>query len=147
MDRTLKSDFVFWVATRLFRRTLVETILGTPIDDVTSASAGDQQRTYAMLDLIQPISLREKGLRNEEMVARSLRRYELERISAPALVASVEDDGYLTYGPALYTAQQIPGAKFIGYARGGHLWVGHEAELSAAVRKFLVTPGTAAPVQ
>jgi len=32
----------------------------------------------------------------------------------------------------------IPGAQFVGFARGGHLWVGHDAELAAAVTKFLV---------
>ena len=147
IDHTLKSDFVFWAATRLFRGTMVESILGTPLDDVTSASPADRRRTYAMLDLIQPISLREEGLRNEGVVGESLRRYELEKIAAPTLIASVEDDRYLTYGPARYTAEHIPGAKFVGYARGGHMWVGHDAELSAEVRKFLGGIGTASAVQ
>jgi hypothetical protein len=88
IDHTLRSDFVYWAATRLFRGTMVESILGAPLGDVTSASRADQQRTYAMLDLVQPISLREKGLRNEGMVGQSLRRYELEKIAAPTLIAA-----------------------------------------------------------
>jgi 2-hydroxy-6-oxonona-2,4-dienedioate hydrolase len=133
---TLNSDFVFWATTRLFRDTLIESILATPLTDVKAASADD--RMSSMLDSIQPISRREKGLRNEGAVAQSLRRYELEKIAAPSLIASVEDDLFLTYANARYTAEHIPGAQFVGFARGGHLWVGHDAELAAAVTKFLV---------
>jgi pimeloyl-ACP methyl ester carboxylesterase len=147
LEHTLKSDFAYWAATRLFRGTMVETILGTPLGDVTSASPADQRKTYAMLDLILPISLREQGLRNELAVAQSLKRYDLERIAAPSLIASVEDDGYLTYAPARYTAEHVPGAKFIGYARGGHMWVGHGEALSAEVRKFLADAAGRAAVQ
>lgn len=137
MNRALSSDFIYWTATRLFRGAMVESILGTPLEDVASASPVDQRRTYALLDLIQPISWRAQGLRNDQSVAESLRRYELETIAAPTLVASVKDCGYGTYEPARYTAEHIPGARFIGYARGGHLWVGHDAELSTEVKKFL----------
>lgn len=135
IDHTLGSDFGFWVATRLFRGTMVESILATPLADVKSAKAED--RVYSMLDLIQPISEREKGLRNEGAVAQSLRRYPLEALSAPTLIASVEDDLFGTYPNARYTAEHIPHAKFIGFERGGHLWVGHEAELAASVTDFL----------
>jgi 2-hydroxy-6-oxonona-2,4-dienedioate hydrolase len=135
IDHTLNSNFGFWAATRLFRGTLVESILATPLADVKSANA--EHRVYAMLDLIQPISERKKGLRNEGAVAQSLRRYDLEAISAPTLISSVEDDLFGTYPNARYTAEHIPHAKFIGFARGGHLWVGHEAELAAAVTDFL----------
>src|ERR1700675_4253672 len=114
------------VSTGLFRDTMIESILATPLTDVKAASADD--RMSSMLDSIQPISRREKGLRNEGAVAQSLRRYELEKIAAPSLIASVEDDLFLTYANARYTAEQIPGAQFVGFARGGHLWVGHDAE-------------------
>lgn len=135
IDHTLGSDFVFWATTRLFRGTMIESILGTPLMDVRDAFAG--QRMCDMLDSIQPISRREQGLRNEGAVAQSLRRYELEKIAAPTLVASVEDDLFLTYPNARYTAEHIPHAKFVGFSRGGHLWVGHEAEMAAAVTGFL----------
>jgi pimeloyl-ACP methyl ester carboxylesterase len=146
LEHTLSSDFAFWLATHLFRGAMVESILGTPLEDVDSASPRDQQRTYAMLDLIQPISRRAQGLRNERSVAQSLRRYELEEIVAPTLVASVEDCGYLTYEPARYTAEHIPGARFIGYPRGGHLWLGHDAELAAEVKAFLEGESSRTPV-
>ena len=137
LDRALRSDFVFWSLTRLLRGAMVESILGTPLADLREATPADRRRTYEMLDLIQPISLRQQGLRNDAVVGQSLRRYPLERLPAPTLVVSVEDDRYRTYGPARYTAAHVPAARFVGYARGGHLWIGHTAELSAEVRKFL----------
>lgn len=143
IDHALGSDFVFWAATRLFRGVMVESVLATPLADVKAVPPADRERVYAMLDLIQPISRREKGLRNEAMVAKFLRRYELERIMAPTLIASVEDDLFHTWPNARYTASQISGAKFVSYASGGHLWAGHAAELAAEVTSFLRQHSTA----
>jgi pimeloyl-ACP methyl ester carboxylesterase len=147
IEHTLSSDFGFWAATRLFRGAMVESILGTPMRDVRDAPAADRERIFATLDLIQPISQRKEGLRNEGLVAQSLRRYDLEKIAAPTLIASVEDDGYLTYVPARYTAAHIPGAKFVGFPRGGHMWVGHQAEVAAEVQGFLERAASAPAVQ
>src|SRR5258705_11510418 len=69
--------------------------------------------------------------------ASNLRPLPLERIAAPTLIASVENDGYQTFAGARYTADRIPGARFIGYPRGGHLLVGHDGEFLAEVVKFL----------
>ncbi len=147
LERTLSSDFAFWAATRLFRGTMIESVLGTPMRDVRDAPAAERERLFAMLDRIEPIRQRKEGLRNEGVVAQSLRRYDLEKIAAPTLIASVEDDGYLTYVPARYTAAHIPGARFIGYPRGGHMWVGHYAEVAAEVQGFLERAGSTPAVQ
>lgn len=50
---------------------------------------------------------------------------------------SVEDDLYNTYSGARYTAAHIRGAQFVGYATGGHLWVGHQKEVWSEVMRFL----------
>ena len=39
----------------------------------------------------------------------------------------IKGDG--TYASAQYTAQHIPGARFVGYDRGGHVWLGHHREI------------------
>jgi pimeloyl-ACP methyl ester carboxylesterase len=137
IDKTLRSDFVFWAMTRLARGSMVESILGTPMADVEAASREEQRRIYGMFDLIQPISQRHRGLRHDSLLARSLRRYELERLALPALVMSVEDDLYGTYAGARYTAGQIRGARFVGLPRGGHMWAGHAAELESTLIGFL----------
>jgi pimeloyl-ACP methyl ester carboxylesterase len=90
-----------------------------------------------MLQRLLPVTPRRVGLVNDAAVVSTLPRYELERIRAPTLVISVADDRYGTYEPARYTAEHIPGARFVGYATGGHLWVGHHREALAEVAAFL----------
>ena len=137
LERVMKSDFFMWAATRTLRTQMVETVLGTPIQDVRGASEAERRRVYSMLDLILPVSPRAQGLVNEGAVARALRPLPLERISAPTMIASVMDDGYGTYAGARYTAEHIAGARFLGYASGGHMIVGHEAEFGSEVLAFL----------
>jgi len=137
MERLMASDFLFWASSHVLRTRMVESVLGTPIDDVRGVSEPEQRRIYEVLDAVLPVSLRAKGLLNEGAVARALRPLPLERITAPTLIASVENDGYRTYAGARYTADHISGARFIGYARGGHLLVGHDEEFLAEVVKFL----------
>jgi len=76
---------------------------------------------------------------NDAAITSTLSRYSLERIQAPTLVMSVADDRFGTYDGARYTAEHIPGARFIGYASGGHVWVGHHREGIAAITDFLKT--------
>jgi len=92
-----------------------------------------------MLDSILPVSPRRLGLLNDAAVTSSLQRYELERITAPTLVISVADDLFGTFDAARFTAEHIPGARFIGYPSGGHVWVGHQNELTAETVTFLKT--------
>jgi pimeloyl-ACP methyl ester carboxylesterase len=137
IDRVVRSDFLLWAGTRAFRSKMVETVLGTPTGVVADASEAERRRVYAMLDLILPVSKRAQGLINEGAVGRALRPLPLDRISAPTLIASARDDGYGTYAGAQYTAEHIAGARFIGYASGGHMFVGHEAEFASEALDFL----------
>jgi pimeloyl-ACP methyl ester carboxylesterase len=137
LERVTQSDFLMWAGARVLRTRMVEMVLGTPIEDVRVASEAERRRVYGLLDLILPVSSRAQGLINEGAVARALGPLPLERISVPTLIASVADDGYRTYAGARYTAEHIPGAHFIGYPRGGHMLVGHEAEFHAEALKFL----------
>jgi pimeloyl-ACP methyl ester carboxylesterase len=92
-----------------------------------------------MLHDILPVSARANGLRNETKVTTHLQPYDLKTIRAPTLVISARDDGFGTYANAEYTAGQIANAKFIGYDRGGHLWVGHDEAVRQEILKFLTT--------
>jgi pimeloyl-ACP methyl ester carboxylesterase len=137
IDHTLGSDFIFWAASHLLKTGMVESILGTPIEDVRAAPPDEQRRVDALLGQILPVSKRARGLRNEINVVRALGPLPLERMSVPTFIASVEDDGYRTWAGARYMAERIPGARFFGLPRGGHLWVGHGAEMMGELTKFL----------
>jgi pimeloyl-ACP methyl ester carboxylesterase len=137
IDMGLRSDFLFWTAARLARRAMMRAILATPPEIIEHASSDEQERVQQMLDHILPITQRRFGLLNEAAVIPSLQRYELERINVPTLTISCADDLYGTYEGARYTAEQIPGARFVGYPSGGHIWVGHQHDVSDEIVRFL----------
>jgi pimeloyl-ACP methyl ester carboxylesterase len=137
IDMGLRSDFLFWAAARLARRVMMRAILATPPAVIESASSEEQERVQQVLDHILPITQRRLGLLNEASVIPSLQRYELERINVPTLAITCADDLYGTYEGARYTAEQIPGARFIGYPSGGHIWVGHQQDVSDEIVRFL----------
>lgn len=136
----LRSDFLFWAAIGLARQTVIGAILATPPEVVEKADAEEQARVAQILEHILPVSPRRLGLANDAAIISTLLRYELERIRAPTLVISVADDRFGTYDSARYTAGHIPGARFIGYPNGGHVWAGRHSEVVAEVLAFLKTP-------
>lgn len=131
------SDFLFWTATKVARMTLLQTILGTPVQAYRSATADERRSVDQMLRSIFPVSRRIAGIRNDSVVASNLTRYPLEDIRVPALVISAADDLYGTYESGLYTAEQIRDAEFVGFPTGGHLLLGHEEEVRSEIASFL----------
>lgn len=135
-DTALRSDFLFWVAIRSLRPTVIRAILATPPEVVANASPEEQARVRQVLEHILPVSARRAGLLNDARILSRIERYELERIAAPTLIISLEDDLFGTFEVARYTAEQIRGARFIPYASGGHVWVGHHKDVIAAIADF-----------
>jgi pimeloyl-ACP methyl ester carboxylesterase len=131
------SDFVFWLTARFAEETAIRMVLATPPEDFRAASADEQARARALLDRILPISARVQGLLNDARIAGNAPRYALEAIRAATLVVSVRDDLFGTYAAAQYTAQHIAGARFIGYERGGHVWLGHHREIMDETAAFV----------
>lgn len=131
------SDSFFWMATKIARQTLLRTILGTPVEAYRRAPAEERRMTDEMLASILPISRRAAGIRNDAAIASTLAPRRLEDIRVAALLISAEDDGYRTYESARYTAEHIPGATFVGFRKGGHLLLGHDAEVRAKLAAFL----------
>ncbi len=136
-DTMLRSDFIFWAAIRFAPATMTRLVLATNPALVATASAEEQSAVALVREHILPVSPRRIGLMNEAKVMMSLERYPLEKISAPTLAISAEDDGYDTYNAARYTVSQIPGARFVGFPSGGHLLVGHTDEVLNAITGFL----------
>jgi 2-hydroxy-6-oxonona-2,4-dienedioate hydrolase len=137
LETALQSDVLFWMASRLARDTVIRAILATPPAVVRTATTDEQDRVRLMLEHLLPVSQRRLGLLNEAAVIPSLPRYELERITVPTLTISCADDLFGTYDGARYTAEQIPGARFVGYPSGGHLWVGHHQQVMHEIARLL----------
>lgn len=136
-DTALRSDFLFWCAIKVADATVSEAILGTPAPVVNSTSAQEHERFHHTMLGILPVSRRRLGLLNDSAITSTLPRYELERITAPMLLVSAKDDLYGTYDAAQYTAQQVAGARLLGYESGGHLLVGHHEQARAEIVAFL----------
>lgn len=86
MNRTLKSDFLFWTASKLSRNKAIWTILATPPADFKKATPEEQQRVLHTVQNVLPISARQDGLRNEMAAGAVIPRYDLEHIATPTLV-------------------------------------------------------------
>ena len=138
MMRMIGSDFLFWAALHVARDTVIKLVLATPPGLLKTASAPEQTRIHRMLDHILPVSERAEGLKSDSAVGKHLMPSPLHTVRAPTLVISARDDGYGTFASAQYTASQIPGAQFMGFDQGGHTWVGHDAEVMAAIRSLLI---------
>lgn len=140
-DTALRSDFVFWCAIRYAGDTVDRAILATPPEVVARASAAERARFETIKRYILPVSRRRLGLLNDAAVTSTLARYELERIAAPALAISAEDDLFGTWDAARYTAGELRDARLRGYPAGGHLLVGHTDEVAAEIESFLNASG------
>jgi 2-hydroxy-6-oxonona-2,4-dienedioate hydrolase len=138
-ETALRFDFMFWAIRRAAPTLMIRGVLGTPPELVERADAAERARVGAMLDEILPVSDRRLGLVNDAIVTTTITRYALEQVSAPTLTISAADDLYGTYEAARYTAEQIVGARFVGYPDGGHVLVGRDADVTNAIADFLAT--------
>ena len=136
-EALLGSDFFFWLNTKLARDAMLERLFATPASDFENAPREEQERVLRVMRTALPISRRRTGLWNDLAIVASPPRYQLERIAAPTLVISIENDLFGTYQSSRSAAERIPGARFVSLPTGGHLWVGHQEEVLAETTKFL----------
>ena len=140
-ERAVKSDLLYWLAVRIAPGVVVQTILATPPEVVARASMAERRRVALLMEHILPVGLRQAGLLNDARIAQALEPSPLEQVKAPTLVISLVDDLYGTFASARYTAERIPGARFVGYASGGHVWVGHDGAVLEELLSILPSAG------
>ena len=133
----LGSDFFFWLNMKLARDTMLERLFATPVEDFKSAPPQEQERVLRIMQSALPLSQRQKGLWNDLMIVASPPRYESERLAVPTLVISIENDLFRTYESSRKMAERIPGARFVSFPTGGHLWVGRQEEVVSELTAFL----------
>jgi len=136
-DWMVGSDFLFWLNMKVARDPMLERVFATPVLDFENASTEEQERILRIARGALPLSQRRKGLWNDLAIVASQPRYELERIATPALVISTEDDLFRTHSSSRAAAERIPGARFVSFPTGGHLWVGRQKEVVSETTKFL----------
>jgi pimeloyl-ACP methyl ester carboxylesterase len=137
VDYALRSDFIFWLGLTTARDQMTRTLLATDPALVAVASPNERQRAHDFLSNILPLRERAQGLLNDGRFLTKPMSIAFDRIKAPALVVSLEDDYYHTLAVARFIAEKIPGSRLLTYPSGGHIWVGRNAELFAAVDTFI----------
>jgi 2-hydroxy-6-oxonona-2,4-dienedioate hydrolase len=140
----LGSDFFFWLNLKLARDTMIEKVFATPVRDFENAPPEEQERVLRIVRGAMPLGQRREGLWNDLATVASSRGYALERLAVPTLVIGIEDDLFKIYGNARRTAERIPGARFLGFPTGGHLWVGRQNEIASGLAAFLNRPAVTA---
>jgi pimeloyl-ACP methyl ester carboxylesterase len=133
----LGSDFLYWTALQVARDQVFRHVLATPPELIHATRAQEQARVNAMAERVLPVSLRALGLRDDTRLGKGLRPVALQTIRVPTLAISARDDAFGTFAGAEYTASRIPDAKFIGYDSGGHLLVGRDEAVRAAIVDWL----------
>jgi len=136
-DWIVGSDFFFWLNMKLARDTMLERVFATPVRDFENASSEERERILRIARGSLPLSRRRKGLWNDLVIVASSPRHELERIASPTLVIGIEDDLFGTYPSSRSAAERIPGARFLSFPTGGHLWVGRQNEVASELTAFL----------
>jgi 2-hydroxy-6-oxonona-2,4-dienedioate hydrolase len=130
------SDFPYWVLQKVAHSSL------EPIFDITPAlraAAPPEEQPFiaSMVDAFQPVTARIDGVRNEAAAIDPRARYRVEAITTPTLIIHARDDHLNPFSFGEYTAQHIRGAQFLPLATGGHLLLGHHAEIRARANAFL----------
>jgi len=136
-DWIVGSDFFFWLNLKLARGTMLERLFATPVRDFDNAPREEQERVLRVMRSALPVSRRRKGLWNDLVIVASSPRYALERLATPTLVISIEDDLFGTYESSRSAAERMPGARFVNFPTGGHLWAGRQKEVVSETTKFL----------
>jgi pimeloyl-ACP methyl ester carboxylesterase len=130
------SDFPYWLLQRIAPRSL-----DTMFDVTPALRAGLAEEegwmVTSMMESFEPVTWRMAGLNNEGAAIDPQANYHIESINAPTLVVHAEDDHINPFSIGKYTAEQIRRAEFVPLATGGHLLLGHQAEVREKVNTFL----------
>lgn len=126
--RIYDYDALYWSATTLFRKPFMR-LMGVNDDVIAGLTAEQRDLAGRIIEYMNPASPRAAGAAFDNKAAMPNER--IAAITAPTLVVHAEDDALQLFHNARYAADTIPGARLVGFEKGGHLLVVVE---QAAVR-------------
>lgn len=134
MNAVLRSDFMMWVVTRLAGDQMIS-FLGVPSELQQSMTPKERENAERLIQMIQPVSQRYEGIKQDAENHQNRQRIVLEQITAPTIIIDAKD--VVTYPGSRYTAEHIPNAKLVEFETGGHLLIGHGDEAIVAILRFM----------
>jgi pimeloyl-ACP methyl ester carboxylesterase len=134
------ADRLFWVFKKLMP-TAFSRMMGAP-KGYRPASDEEAQVMAGLRELLFPLRPRRQGAAFDGFVSNpAADSFPLEQLAVPALVISARDDPLAPDRYAATAASRIPGARLVTIERGGHLFLGHDAEVRKEIGAFVASAG------
>ncbi len=112
---------------------------GTDPSLLSTVDPGEQRRAKLILDGLMPISRKVNGLRADAFWAGAPSATAYDEIEVPTLILSCADDLFGTAETAQLLAGRIHGARLKIWPEGGHIWLGHDAEVAQEISQFVAS--------
>lgn len=141
VETVLGSDFPFWALARLAPGQMLRTLLATDPALLERVGPSERRRAGLILEGIMPVSRKADGLRADALWAGTPSPTDHARIAVPTLILSCEDDLFGTAATARLLAARISGARLTIWPEGGHVWLGHDADVAREIAGFVAQGG------
>ena len=132
----LGSDLAFWALSSLAPRQMIRTLLATDPALLDRVGPAERERAETILAQLLPISRKTEGLRNDGQRAGTPSPTAWGDIAVPTLILSCADDLFGTAATARLMAERIAGARLTIWPEGGHIWLGHDADVAREIVAF-----------
>jgi pimeloyl-ACP methyl ester carboxylesterase len=134
-----RSDFGFWVMMKYFRSAMTS-MLGVPEGfDVTPEH---ETVIDEVLTAVLPVKPRAEGALFDLFVSNpAINKFPLEDVDVPVLVIGAIDDPLSLFRNTKALADRIPNAELLAIEDGGHMMLGHNEAVRAAIAEFLERHG------
>jgi pimeloyl-ACP methyl ester carboxylesterase len=137
----LRSDVLFWLASRLFPSIAASTILATERACLAAASPEERARATGILRHMLPVTRRRAGiLLDIEWFSRGSTP-PLHQLAVPLLTISCEDDRLGTAQTAREAVRAAPSGRAIVYPTGGHILLDRHGDALREVVAFIAESG------
>ena len=132
----LNSDFAYWTTLEAAPEKLIGTLLATDPRLLSTVSASERRRAFAILSDMLPIHARASGMLNDARQAGHPAKMDFSQLKMPVLVISAEDDRFGTAATARQIAKIVPHAELTIFPNGGHIWLGHDEDVAKLIHSF-----------
>ena len=132
----LGNDILYWALTKTARDQLAEAF-DARADLRERLSEKEKAFIDDLIDTFLPASRHLDGVKNEGAAVDPETSYDIEAIRAEVLVVHARDDRLNPFEVGKTIAARIPNSRFLALDRGGHLLLGHHAELEKAFEELM----------
>lgn len=137
-DALFATDLPLWAVLRLSPRALAP-VFGARPELTAGITATEAAFVDAMIAAFLPVTQRRAGLANEGAAIDPAHPIDPAQIGAPTLIVHAADDRLTPVATARFTGRGIRGAELRIFDTGGHLLLGHHAEVRQRIAAFLAT--------